>query len=132
MKFNGTLLAICVFHPVVWRSSAFVVQVPNARTNALSPSFSFVPGINEGVGVMNEASREVSVNVGRHRQQYQSCKCEQWSNDMKTQDTLLCTKSKLSLFNSFSKDSSLPIPNNNTGHLGFPPCFPWTRAGICH
>jgi len=58
MKFNGTLLAICVFHPVVWRSSAFVVQVPNARTNALSPSFSFVPGINEGVGVMNEVTSD--------------------------------------------------------------------------
>ena len=101
MKINGTLLVLSVFHPNVWGSSAFIVQAPNTRANALKPYFSYLEELGEGVasvGALNQVSlqgiRMATVNECRtiHRPRHRS----------------LYNKTVVFL-DQFSKDSSLQI-----------------------
>lgn len=54
MKVYGTLLALCVFHPTVWGTTAFLVQAPKAltskgwkTTDALTPAFSYLGNLGK-------------------------------------------------------------------------------------
>ena len=55
MKIFGKLLALCVFHPNIWGTTAFLVQTPTAFASkggriadTLPPSFSYLGSLGEG------------------------------------------------------------------------------------
>eukprot|EP00591_Stephanopyxis_turris_P013381 CAMPEP_0195520918 /NCGR_PEP_ID=MMETSP0794_2-20130614/17620_1 /TAXON_ID=515487 /ORGANISM="Stephanopyxis turris, Strain CCMP 815" /LENGTH=331 /DNA_ID=CAMNT_0040650361 /DNA_START=47 /DNA_END=1042 /DNA_ORIENTATION=- len=51
MKFSNNLLALCVFHPNVWATTAFHVQVPKTRTFfSRTTAFSYLDGLGGGGG----------------------------------------------------------------------------------
>jgi len=70
MKINGALLALGVFHPNVWGTSAFVVQAPNPRIDALSSMYSFDPGLNDvgtssGIGIQGQSDARLASSRGQ-------------------------------------------------------------------
>ena len=62
MKVYGTLLALCVVHPIVWGTTAFLVQAPKAltskgwkTTDALTPAFSYLGNLGKLGGDSKES-----------------------------------------------------------------------------